>query len=208
MILFVYLREMLTLQREKCCFSPLPFMLPSTVIPPSLCLVSGHYFQGRWTQSYLKMHLGVEWIKQPPFQSFMLALPPLTARKSSWLLFHITAAALFPLSVSCQPGSQEGAKAKQRDNYISDLFKEQSWNWFMCCEGVNQACENLGGNTATFLAQSIQQSFVSEKRYVKLTMLCSFWVCWAMLHMLCSLGGSFEAPRLDFQKFSILWLNH
>lgn len=146
------------------------FMFPSTVTPPLLCPISGRYFQGSLTQSCLKMHLEVEWIKKNPlFQSFMLALPPLTTRKSSRLLFHITAPAPFPWQHLFQcsewawlPGGSQG----QTERYGNILTCSRH----TCETGlsavkvlIRPVREKVRCNIATCLSQSIQQSFVSEE---------------------------------------------
>lgn len=163
-------RKTYTSMEEALSFFPLPFMFPSTVTPPLLCPISGHYFQGSLTQSCLKMHLEVECFKKTLFsRASLLALPPLTTRKSSRLLFHITAAAPFPLQHLFQcsewawlPGGSQG----QTERYGNILTCSRH----TCETGlsavkvlIRPVREKVRCNIATCLSQSIQQSFVSEE---------------------------------------------
>lgn len=158
------------------------------------------------------MHLGVEWIKQPPFQSFMLALPPLTARKSSWLPCYCCCSLPLAtsLSVSCERGCQEGAKAKQKGIATFLTCSRSSCETCLCVVKVliRPVRENLRCNTATFLAQSIQQSFVSEKRDVKVTEHVVF-LLGLLSHVVCALQprGLIWSNQVGFSESSILWLN-
>lgn len=177
---------------QETLFSfPLPFVLPSTVILPLLCLVSGHDFQESLTQSCLKMHLGsgVDQTTSFPDLHACTASPDSEEEQLTTLLQYCCCScpSAASLSVSCEPGCQEGAKAKQTDTATFLTCSRTSHETGLCVVKVliRPVSGNLKCNTATFLTQSMQQSFVSEKSW----------------------GGSFEAARLDFRKSSMLRLN-
>lgn len=92
------------------------------------------------------------------------------------------------LSVSCEPGCQEGAKAKQKGIATFLTCSRSSCETCLCVVKVliRPVRENLRCNTATFLAQSIQQSFVSEKRDVKVTEHVVF-LLGLLSHVVCAL---------------------
>lgn len=175
---------------QETLFSfPLPFMLPSTVIIPLLCLVSGHDFQESLTQSCLKMRVGsgVDQTTSFPDLHACTASPDSEEEQLTTLLQYCCCSrpSAASLSGSCEPGCQEGAKAKQTDT-ATFLTCSRTHETGLCVVKVliRPISGNLKSNTATFLTQSMQQSFVSEK----------------------SQGGSFEATRLDFRKSSMLRL--